>query len=92
MITLQQIRAARALIGLSQHQLAEKAGVSIGTLNNIERGVQTDPKFSTLRSIQRALEAEGIEFVSEQTGRQMAPKVSVHPDHLPESPTPCCAA
>jgi CheY-like chemotaxis protein/DNA-binding Xre family transcriptional regulator len=68
MITLEQIRAARAMIGLKQHELAEKAGLSTGTLNNIERGVQKDPKLSTLRAIQQALEAEGIAFTTQENG------------------------
>jgi CheY-like chemotaxis protein/DNA-binding XRE family transcriptional regulator len=56
------------MVGLKQEQLAKKAGLSVGTLNNIERGVQLDPKLSTLRAIQNALEAEGIEFTNESTG------------------------
>jgi CheY-like chemotaxis protein/DNA-binding XRE family transcriptional regulator len=67
LITVEQIRAARAMLGFKQHELAKKAGVSTGTLNNIERGVQTDPKISTLRAIRQALEDEGIEF----TGQEM---------------------
>ena len=67
-ITLEQIRGARAMLGLKQQEVAQKAGISTGTLNNIERGVQTDPKLSTLRAIQRTLEAEGIEFTESETG------------------------
>jgi len=67
-ITLEQIRAARAMLGLKQHELAKRAGLSTGTLNNIERGVQTDSKLSTMRAIQQALEAAGIEFTEEGTG------------------------
>lgn len=68
MVLIQQIRAGRAMLNLSQKQLAAKAGISIATLNNIERGVQTDPKLSTVRAIQEALEAEGIEFLHEDNG------------------------
>ena len=68
MITLEQIRAARAMLGLKQQELAAKAGISIGTLNNVERGVQADPKLSTLRSIRQALEAEGIAFTDSVDG------------------------
>ena len=68
MISLEQIRAARAFLGLKQHELAKKAGISTGTLNNIERGVQNDPKLSTLRAIQQALEASGIEFTAQANG------------------------
>lgn len=68
MITIAQIRAARAMLGLKQQELAQKAGLSTGTLNNIERGVQTDPKLSTLKAIQKALEAEGVEFTEGAMG------------------------
>lgn len=64
MITVSQIRAARVMLNLKQKELAERAGVSVATLNNIERGAQTDPKLSTMRAIQQALEKEGIEFMS----------------------------
>ena len=57
------------MLGLKQGDLARRAGISVSTLNNIERGVQTDPKISTLRAIQHALEQEGIEFVDSDTGR-----------------------
>lgn len=65
MILAEQIKAARAILNLSQKQLAGKAGLAVATLNNIERGAQTDPKISTLKAIRRALEAEGIEFINE---------------------------
>lgn len=68
MITIAQIRAARAMLGLKQQELAKKSGLSTGTLNNIERGVQTDPKLSTLKAIRKALEAEGIEFTEGAMG------------------------
>lgn len=68
MITIAQIRAARVMLGLKQKDLAEKSGISVATLNNIERGAQTDPKISTLKAIQRALEKDGIEFLSDTLG------------------------
>lgn len=68
MITIEQIRSARAFLGLKQAEIALKAGISIATLNNIERGVQKDPKMSTLRSIKEAFEHEGIEFLGSETG------------------------
>jgi len=67
MIFLEQIRAARAMLGLKQHELAKRAGISTGTLNNIERGVQKDSKLSTMHAIQRALEAGGIEFIGQES-------------------------
>lgn len=68
MITVEQIRGARAMLGLKQDELSQKAGISTGTLNNIERGFQKDPKISTLRAIRQALEAEGIEFSNPSSG------------------------
>ena len=67
-ISIEQIKAARMMLGLKQADLAKKAGISLATLNNIERGVQTDPKISTMKSIQQALEREGIEFISDPLG------------------------
>lgn len=62
MITPQQIRGARAMLGITQAELANTAGISTTALNNIERGA-ADPKASTLGAIQRALEAAGVIFV-----------------------------
>lgn len=59
MITPRQIRAARAMLNVKQKELAAVAGVSLATLNNIERGV-ADPRSSTLAAIERALSAAGI--------------------------------
>ena len=50
------------MLGWGQKELAHRAGISLATLNNIERCAQRDPKLSTIRAIQAALEAEGIEF------------------------------
>jgi predicted transcriptional regulator len=67
MITPQQIRGARAMLGLTQATLADAAGISTTALNNIERGA-ADPKASTLSAIQRALETAGAEFIPENGG------------------------
>lgn len=67
MITPQQIRGARAMLGMTQAALAEASGISTTALNNIERAA-ADPKASTLGAIQRALEAAGVEFIAENGG------------------------
>ena len=67
MITPNQIRGARAMLGLKQAELAEKAGISTTGLNNIERG-EADPRASTLTAIQKALESAGVEFIPENGG------------------------
>lgn len=61
MITSTQIRAARGLVCFSKAKLAAAAGVSYQTIKLIELG--NDSKASTLRAIQQALEAAGVEFI-----------------------------
>lgn len=67
MISPKQIKAARALLGFTQADLAERAGLSATGLNNIESG-GTDPRASTLRAIQEALEAAGVQFIAQNGG------------------------
>jgi DNA-binding XRE family transcriptional regulator len=62
MITPAQIRAARALVGWKQTDLANASGVSEMSIKNIERGA-TDPRASTLLSLQTALEGAGVVFL-----------------------------
>lgn len=60
-MTPAQIKAARALLGWKQTDLAEKSGVSLPSVKNIERGA-TDPRVSTMNALQRALESAGLKF------------------------------
>ncbi|MGO4196901.1 helix-turn-helix transcriptional regulator [Rhizobium sp. YAF28] len=62
MITNAQIRAARALLGWKQTELATAARLSEMSVKNIERG-DTDPRVSTLHAIKSALETAGIRFI-----------------------------
>ncbi len=62
MITAAQIRAARAMIGWKQSDLAARSGVSEISIKNIERGA-TDPRSSTLQAIQNAFDAAGLVFL-----------------------------
>lgn len=62
MITAAQIRAARALLGWKQTDLAAASEVSEISIKNIERGA-TDPRVSTLRAIQKAFETNGVLFL-----------------------------
>lgn len=63
MITTRQIRAARALLGWTQRQLADRAILSINTIRLIERGA-VDPRSGTLQAVRRALEDGGVEFTA----------------------------
>jgi DNA-binding XRE family transcriptional regulator len=64
MVTGKQIRAARALLGMSQVELGRAAGLSETGVVNIETG-RADPKVSTLANIIRVLEGRGIEFLGD---------------------------
>jgi len=64
-ITAAQIRAARALIGLDQRQLAEQSGLSLPTIQRMEAsdGVIRGHVDSLMKLI-TALDAAGIELIS----------------------------
>ena len=64
-----QIRAARALLGWRQMDLANAAEVGLATVARIERGEgMVQGNFSTIAKIQDALEKEGVSFVAEPGG------------------------
>ncbi|HLV06469.1 MAG TPA: helix-turn-helix transcriptional regulator [Croceibacterium sp.] len=66
MITAQQMRAARALIGIDQRQLAELAGVSVPTIQRMEASDgQVRGVVDTLVKVIAALEAQGVELIGE---------------------------
>jgi transcriptional regulator with XRE-family HTH domain len=50
-----KVRATRKAAGISQEEVARRAGVSLNVINRLERGVILDPHYSTLRGIARAL-------------------------------------
>lgn len=62
MISLAQIKAARALLGWSQDMLARAANLSLPGINNIERGL-TSPRKDTLKAIEDALHNAGVDFI-----------------------------
>lgn len=57
-----QLRAGRALLDWSQHDLAEAAGLSRPSIDRAER---TEVGVDTLAAICRALEKAGVIFVDE---------------------------
>jgi transcriptional regulator with XRE-family HTH domain len=67
MVTPAQSRAARGLLAWSQQDLANKAGVGIVTVHQLEAGV-SQPRRATLEVIRRALETAGVEFIDENGG------------------------
>lgn len=67
MISASQCRAARALMGWSQQELAAQAGVGIMTVHQLEKD-GSRPRRATLEVVQRALELAGVEFIEENGG------------------------
>lgn len=71
MITSNQLRAARALAGLDQRELAKLAGVSLPTIQRMEsspgnvRGV-----IDSLTKVIDALERAGIELINDNATSQ----------------------
>ncbi|MGH1398529.1 MAG: helix-turn-helix domain-containing protein [Alphaproteobacteria bacterium] len=62
MPTIEQIRAARALLGWSQHDLADKAGLSQTGIARIENGTN-QPNSKTITKIETAFDAADVEFL-----------------------------
>lgn len=63
-ITAAQVRAARALLNLTQRELAERSNVSHRTIVHLEAN-ERQPVPSTLAAIRQALEADGVIFIDE---------------------------
>jgi transcriptional regulator with XRE-family HTH domain len=64
MLNKELTRAARALLGMTQVEVAQRASVAVRTIADFERGASL-PLPRTLRDIQRAFEEMGIEFLFE---------------------------
>ena len=66
MITAAQMRAARALLGLDQRALAERAGLSLPTIQRMEAsGGLVRGNVDSLMKLVDALAANGIELIGE---------------------------
>ncbi|MCC6598688.1 MAG: helix-turn-helix transcriptional regulator [Alphaproteobacteria bacterium] len=76
MPTIEQIRAARALLGWSQSDLAEKAGLSQTGIARIENGTN-QPNTKTIQKIQAAFDGADIEFLGESGLRKKTGEIKV---------------
>ena len=66
MITSAQIRAARALLGMDQRTLAERAGLSLPTIQRMEASDgQVRGVVDSLVKLVDALQAAGIELIGD---------------------------
>ena len=68
-LSIRQVKAARALLALSQHDLAKVSGISYPTIARLEK---TDGNLggrpATIAAIRTALENAGVEFIAENGG------------------------
>jgi transcriptional regulator with XRE-family HTH domain len=67
MVTAAQCRAARGLLDWNQQDLADRAGLGIVTVRQLEAGA-SEPRRATLEVVKRAFESAGIEFIDENGG------------------------
>jgi transcriptional regulator with XRE-family HTH domain len=68
MKTIDQLRAARSLLGWSQSELAARAGLSLPTVKRLEGGFGPRVSGDAKAKLQKAIEAAGIEFIDENGG------------------------
>ena len=70
MILIEQLRAARSLLGWSQTELAKRAGLSLPTVKRVEREDGSGPNVSeeARNKLRATLEKAGVEFISENGG------------------------
>ncbi|QFU07284.1 hypothetical protein PARPLA_01193 [Rhodobacteraceae bacterium THAF1] len=67
-MTGNQLRAARSLLGWTQAQVAEAASLSIPTVKRAEGAGAVQASADAVAAIQAALEAAGVQFISENGG------------------------
>lgn len=68
-VSVRQIKAARALLGWSQEDLAEKSGISLPTIKRLETAEGLlGGRHETAEKLQLSLKIAGIEFIAENGG------------------------
>ena len=66
MMTSAQLRAARALLGLDQRQLADLSGVSLPTIQRMEASIgNVRGVIDTLTKVVEALDRAGVELIGD---------------------------
>jgi transcriptional regulator with XRE-family HTH domain len=68
MIDPPQLRAARALVGWSQRELAQRTGLDVNTIKGFEQG-RSNPTRSTLIALRKAFSEAGVVFLDADDGR-----------------------
>jgi transcriptional regulator with XRE-family HTH domain len=68
----ERLRELRTAAGLTQQQLAVKAGLSMSAVAHLEAGRIPDPRLSTLKALARALGA-GLDDLADDDGGEEGP-------------------
>ena len=68
MIDDKQMKAARALLGWKQQELADKAGLSFATIQRMESLGTGRSLANNVTAVQKVLEAGGLQFIPENGG------------------------
>jgi transcriptional regulator with XRE-family HTH domain len=63
-----QIKAARALAGLTQEDIAKATGLSVQTIKRMESLGTGRSSADNIMAVQRALESAGVVFIPENGG------------------------
>ncbi|MBC7907612.1 MAG: transcriptional regulator [Rhodospirillaceae bacterium] len=72
MISPSQMKASRIFLGWEQKDLASASGVSLPTIQRMEKLGMERSSAGNAEKVQRALEAAGIEFIGEGDASQGA--------------------
>lgn len=75
MINEHQMRAGRALLGWTQGELASKSGISIQTINRMEKIGLGRSTMDNVVAVQKALEAGGLIFLGDEENIEGGPGV-----------------
>ena len=76
MPTIEQIRAARALLGWNQHELADRSGLSQTGIARIENGTNK-PNSKTIQKIEAAFDAADVEFLADSGVKKRTGEVKI---------------
>ena len=73
----ERIKKARKLMGMTQDMMAEKLGVSIGYVSQVERGI-TKISLDLLGAISSILECDIASFITESATNSPGQSAAVH--------------
>lgn len=64
-INSKQLRSARAYLDVSRNEVADRTGMGVQTLSDLENGKTSSPRVSTLEILKLYYETHGIEFTED---------------------------